>query len=191
MVLKNREKIMIFLGILAVAIWAFDHFYYMPQKKKILELKAEIGAVDSKLTEAMAFRHGVEATELEIARLEKEMQVYRARLLRGEELRTFLKQLAKDSEQLPIKIISLSAQEAKIPTKGEQKEKTGEYKKVAVPIVMWATYRGLESFIRNLEHLPFLISLDHLKIERQEKKYPYLLVNLEIGVQIYEQKMDE
>lgn len=191
MVLKNREKIMIFLGMLAVAVWAFDHFYYMPQKKKIMELKAEITAMESKLAQAMAFRQGVEATEKEIARLEKEMQVYRERLLRGEELRAFLKQLAKDSEQLEIKIISLSPQEAKLPEEIEQKEKAPEYKKVNVPMVMWATYRSLESFISNLERLPFLISLDHLKIERQEDKYPYLLVTLEIGVQIYEKKIRE
>lgn len=188
MVLKYREKIIIFLGILAVAVWVFDHFYYMPQKKKILELKAEIASIDSKITQAMAFRQGVETTEREIVRLEKEIQVYRERLLRGEELRTFLKQLAKDSEQLKIKIISLSPQEAKLSEEIEQKEKTTEYKKVAVQMSMWATYRSLESFISNLERLPFLISLDHLKIERQEDKYPYLLVTLEIGVQIYEKK---
>lgn len=188
MVLKYREKIMIFLGVLAVAVWAFDHFYYMPHKKKIAELKAEIAAVDSKLTQARAFRQGVEATEREITRLEKEMQVYRERLLRGEELRTFLKQLAKDSERLAIKIISLSPQEAKSPEEIEHKEQNAEYKKVAVQMAMWATYRSLESFISNLERLPFLISLDYLKVERQEDKYPYLFVTLEIGVQIYEKK---
>ncbi len=188
MVLRNREKIMIFLAILAAAIWAFDHFYYMPQKKKILELKAELAAVDSKLTQAMAFRQGVETTEREIGRLEKEMQVYRARLLRGEELRTFLKQLAKDSEQLRIKIISLSPQEAKLPEEVEPKGKTGEYKKVIVRMIMWATYPSLERFIGNIELLPFLISVDQLKIERKEEKYPNLLVTLEMGVQIYDKK---
>ena len=42
MVVKKREKILIFFAILAVAIWAFDRFYYTPQKKKITTLKEEL-----------------------------------------------------------------------------------------------------------------------------------------------------
>ncbi len=188
MVLRNREKIMIFLAILAVAIWAFDHFYYMPQKTKILQLKTEIAALDAKINQALAFRQGVETMQHEITRLEKETQVYRERLLRGNELRSFLKQLAQDSNQMAIKIVSLSPQETKLPGEVEQKGKAGEYKKVAVQMVMWATYHSLESFLKNLERLPFLISLDYLKMERQGDKYPYLLITLEIGVQIYDKE---
>ncbi len=188
MVLRKREKIMIFAAILAVAVWAFDHFYYMPQKKKIRQLKTEITALDAKINQALTFRQGIETTEREIARLEKETQVYRERLLRGDELRTFLKQLAQDSKQKAIKIVSLSPQETKLSEEVEQKGKAGEYKKVVVQMVMWATYHSLESFLKNLEHLPFLISLDYLKVERQGDKYPHLLVTLEIGVQIYEKE---
>jgi len=93
MVLKKREKILIFFVIIAVAIWAFDRFYYTPQKKKITTLKEEINAADVKLKESVLFTKGVETVEAEVARLENELQRLSDKMLRGEEFRAFLKHL--------------------------------------------------------------------------------------------------
>ena len=49
MVLKKREKILIFFVILAVAIWVFDRFYYTPQNKKIKTLREEAKSADAKI----------------------------------------------------------------------------------------------------------------------------------------------
>lgn len=177
---------MIFLAILSVAIWGFDRFYYVPQKKKIMELKAEIAAVDSRLAQGLALRQGIATVEKEIARLEKELQSYQERLPRGEEIRAFLKQLAKDSDQLPMKIISLAPHEEGPSPESEKKEKPAQYKRVTVRMTLQTTYSALEKFLRNVEHLPFLISVDHLKIERKEEIYPYLQITLEMKVQVLE-----
>lgn len=188
MILRSREKIMIFLAVLAVVFWGYDRFYYMPQKKKFMEYKAEMAATDSKIEQAMALRQGVETIEKEISHLEKELQVYHKRLIQGEEIRAFLNQLAKDCARLKIKVVSLSPQEEKESEGKEQKEKAAKYKKVMVRMAMYATYKSLENFINNIEHLPFLISLEQVKIERKEEKFPYLLISLEMGVRVYEKE---
>lgn len=182
MILRNREKILITFAILALIFWSFDRFYYMPQKQKIAALKGEIAATDSKLKQAMALRQGAEAIEKEISHLQKELQAYQERVLPGEEMRAFLNQLAKESERLKIKIISLGLEEEKGGAPEEQIEKAPEYKKVIVRLAMHAPYGSLENFLNHIERFPFLISLDHLKIERQEEKYPNLLITLEMRV---------
>ncbi len=60
MTLKTREKILITVVVIAVAIWAFDRFYYTPQKAKILRLKNEVRTADLKLRESQIFAVAVE-----------------------------------------------------------------------------------------------------------------------------------
>ena len=93
MVVKKREKILIFFAILGVAIWAFDQFYYTPQKKKITALREEAKAADLKLKESVLFTQGVETVETEVARLENKFQRLGDKMLPGEEFRAFLKHL--------------------------------------------------------------------------------------------------
>src|SRR4030066_2225660 len=114
MVLKSREKILIFLVLIAVAIWAFDHFYYSPQKKNVLQLKEEIKSADLRLKESLLFIQGVENMESEVSRLEKELRGIIERMLKGEQSRRLLKHLARDSYRIQMKLISLDLQEEKI-----------------------------------------------------------------------------
>src|SRR4030066_443739 len=108
MVLKKREKILIFFVILAVAIWAFDRFYYPPQKKKIATLKEEVKAANLKLKESVLYTQGVETVEAEVARLEKELKRLSDKMLRGEEFRAFLKHLGSESDRLQMKLFSIT-----------------------------------------------------------------------------------
>src|SRR4030067_1838344 len=114
MVLKSREKILICLVLIAVAIWTFDHFYYSPQKKKISQLKEEITSADLRLKESPLLIQGVENMESEVSRLEKELQGIIERMLKGEESRTLLKHLARDSYRLQMKLVSLDLREERI-----------------------------------------------------------------------------
>jgi Tfp pilus assembly protein PilO len=185
MVLKNREKIVILLGVLAVAFWAFDYFYYAPQKKKIMNLKAEIQAAGYKLQESAVFSKGVQSLEADVARMGKELQGFRQEILRGEEFRTFLKQLARDSVRLRMKMISLAPQEEKISrSQGKQAPSSLQYRLVTVHLVLHATYSALRDYLRGMEQLPFLVTVDHLKIERKEGMQPFLLVTMELGVRV-------
>jgi len=183
MKLKSREKILIFFVIIAIAIWAFDRFYYTPQKKKITELKEEIKATDLKLQEALMFTQGVEATEAEVSRLEKELQEVTDKTLKGEEFRTFLKNLGIESDRLQMKIVSLTIQEEKLsPPEGEQATSASKFKRVMVKMLLNSTYNSLGAYVKRLGELPFLVSVDNLQIERNEEVLPLLKVNMGLSV---------
>jgi len=182
MKLKSREKILIFFVIIAIAIWAFDRFYYTPQKKKITELKEEIKATDLKLQEALMFTQGVEATEAEVSRLEKELQEVTEKTLKGEEFRTFLKNLGIESDRLQMKIVSLTIQEEKLSPPEGQTTSAFKYKRVMVKMLLNSTYNSLRAYVKRLGELPFLVSVDNLQIERNEEVLPLLKVNMGLSV---------
>jgi Tfp pilus assembly protein PilO len=183
--LKGREKILIFFVIIAIAIWAFDRFYYTPQKKKIMNLKEDIKTADLKLQEALMFTQGVETTEAEVSRLEKELQEVTERTLKGEEFRTFLKNLGIESDRLQMKIVSLTFQEEKLsPPEGEQVTSAFKYKRVMVKMLLNSTYNSLGAYVKRIGELPFLVSVDNLQIERNEEIVPLLKVNMGLSVLI-------
>jgi hypothetical protein len=185
MVLKSREKILIFFVVLAIVIWAFDHFYYTPQKKKISILKEEIKSADLKLKESLIFNQGVEVVGSEVSRLEKEFQMLTERTLRGEEFRVFLKHLARDSDRLQMKIVSMDLKEEEIsPAEKEKTTSTLQYSKVTVLMVLYSTYSALEAYVKSIEGLPFIVSVDHLQVEKNDSTPPLLKVTMWLNVLI-------
>jgi len=115
MALKSREKILTILVIIAVAIWAFDRFYYTPQIHKMKLLEAEVKGADLKLNESLLLTKGIETLEAEIIRQEGDLARLSERTLKGEEFRTFLKHLAKESDSLQMKVISLTPRKKNFP----------------------------------------------------------------------------
>jgi Tfp pilus assembly protein PilN len=183
MVLKSREKVLIFLVLIAVAIWAFDHFYYSPQKKKISQLKEEINSADLRLKESPLFIQGVENMESEVSRLEKELQGLIERMLKGEESRALLKHLARDSDRLQMKLISLDLREESIsPPEEEKATSLFQYRKVTALMVLNSTYSALEAYLKSIEELPFLVTVDHLQVERNNGTFPLLKVTMGLNV---------
>ena len=184
MALKSREKIWIVLAIIAIAIWAFDRFYYTPQIHKMKMLKAEVKAADLKLNEFLLLAKGVEALETEVLRQEGELKRLSERTLKGEEFRTFLKHLAKESDPLQLKVISLIPQEEKLPLpEGKKETSASQYRKVSVQMVLHSTYTKLGGYLKGVEELPFLIHVDNLQVEKNEEVHPLLKVTL--GLSIY------
>ena len=185
MALKSREKILIIFVLIAVSIWAFDRFFYVPQKKKILSLKEEIKAVDLKLNEYLLMTKGVETVETEVARLEKELKKFPKRALRGEEFRAFLRHLARSSSRLQMKMISLTPQEEKSSLPEEKKGTASPpYKKVMIRMVLHSSYAALETYLQGIEELPLLVTVDHLQIEKEEEIRPFIKVTIGLTVVI-------
>jgi hypothetical protein len=183
MKLKNREKILFTLACIAAAILLFDRLHYSPQNRKIYLFKEEIKAADTKLKEFTLLSQGVEATEAEINRLEKELKGLNERILKGEEFRTFLRHLARESDPLQMKIISLTPQEEKISPPEEKKGTPSlQYKKVIVKMVFHSTYAKLGAYLRGVEELPFLIHIDSLQVERNEEIQPFLKVTMGLNM---------
>jgi Tfp pilus assembly protein PilO len=185
MVLKNREKILIVFAVIVIAIWAFDHFYYAPQSRNIQRLKAEVKTADLKLEESFVLAKGIETLEAEVLRKEEELKKLSERILKGEEFRTFLKHLARESDPVQMKVISLIPQEERIlPPEGKKEASASQYRKVSIQIVLHATYAKLGSYLKGIEELPFLIHVDNLQLERSEEVQPILKVTMELSMYI-------
>ena len=185
MTLKTREKILIISVAIAISIWAFDRFYYTPQKAKILGLKKEVKTADLRLRDSVIFVAAVDRLEAEVSRLDGELQGLQERMHKGEEFRAFLKHLAIESDRLEMKIISLFPKEENITEPEQEKEGTNfQYKKVSVKMVFHSTYSKLGIYLKRIEGLPFLITVDSLRVEREEEIFPRLKVTLELGMHI-------
>jgi Tfp pilus assembly protein PilO len=185
MVLKSREKILIVLAVIVIAILAFDRFYYTPQSGKIQRLKAEVKAADLKLKEFLLVAKGVETLEAEVLRQGEELKRLSERTLRGEEFRTFLKHLARESDSLQMKVISLTPQEEKLPPpEGKKETPASKYRRVSVQMVLHSTYPKLGTYLKGIEELPFLIHVDSIQIEKNEEVQPLLKVTLGLSMYI-------
>jgi Tfp pilus assembly protein PilO len=185
MVLKNREKILIILAVIAVAIWIFDHFYFTPQSRKIRALEAELKAADLKLDESLLMTKGVEALEAEVSRQEEALKRLSERALRGEEFRTFLRHLARESDSLQMKVISLAPQEENFPTaEGKKTGPTPQYRRVTIQMVLHSTYSKLRAYLKGIDELPFLVSVDNIQIEKDGEVQPLLKVRMGLSMYI-------
>jgi Tfp pilus assembly protein PilO len=185
MALKKREKLLVIFATIAIAILAFDRLYYAPQRHKILRLKQEIKAADAKIDQYLLLTKGVGTVEAEVARLERELKALSERTLKGEEFRTFLRHLARESDSPQMKVISLTPQEEKTPLLEDKKESsTFQYRRVAVQIVFRSTYSKLGNYIKGINELPFLINIESLQIERNEEIVPLLKVTMELNMHI-------
>ena len=182
---KRREKLLIFFVTIAIAIWVFDHVYYTPQKKAILKLKEEVKASDLKLKESFIFVKSVETIEAEVLRMEKEFKGLSERTLKGKEFRAFLRHLAADSDRLRMNMISLTPQEEKIALpEGKKTTSPFQYRRVMVNLILHSTFTSVEAYLKGIEGLPFLVTVDHLQVERNEEMWPYLKVTLGLSVHI-------
>ena len=185
MTLKSREKILLIFVFIAIAIWAFDQFYYTPQSRKVLGFKEEIKAADLKMDQFLLLTKAVETAEAEVTRLEKEKKGVSERTLKGEEFRAFLRHLAKESDSKDMKVISLTPQEEKIFLPEGKKESTAfRHRKVTIQMVLHSTFPKLRSYLMEIEELPFLINVSSLQIERNEESLPFLKVTMELSMYI-------
>lgn len=184
MTLKSREKVLIIFAVIAISVWAFSHFYVTPQTRKIKALKAELKAADLKSDESLLVTKGVEILEAEILRQEEALKRLNDRTLRGEEFKTFLRHLAKESDSSQMKVISLTPQEENLPPPESKKEKSAsQYRRVTVQMVLHSSYAKLGNYLKGIEELPFLINVDNIQIERIEEVRPLLKVS--IGLSMY------
>jgi len=102
------------------------------------------------LNEFLLVAKGVETLETEVLRQEGELKRLSERTLKGEEFRTFLKHLAKESDPLQMKVISLIPQEEKLPLpEGKKETSASQYRKVSVQMVLHSTYTKLGVILRS------------------------------------------
>jgi Tfp pilus assembly protein PilN len=181
MALQKREKRLLVLVMVAIAVLLFDRFFYAPQQRKVMRLKEEAKMADRKLQELTLLAQGLEASEAEITRLEEELKSLSGRTLRGEEFRAFLRHLARQSDPLQMKIVSVVPSEEKVIPSAEKKgTMLADFRRVTVQLVLHSTFSRLESYLRGIEELPFLVRVEGLQIERNEEAHPLLKATLKL-----------
>lgn len=184
MALRSRERILIILAVVAIAFWVFATFYYTPQSRKIRALRAELKAAHLRMDESLTLTRGVETLEAEVLRQEEALKRLSERTLRGEEFRAFLRHLARESDSPQMKVVSLAPQEENLPSVEAKKGSfTSPYRKVVVQMVLHSTFAKLGDYLKGIENLPFLISVDNIRIEKNEEIQPLLKVS--IGLSMY------
>ncbi len=171
-------------ALVALAIFLFDRLFYTPQHRRVMRLQEEIRAANHKLSELNLLSKGLETSEAEIVLLEKELKGLTDHTLRGEEFRAFLRHLARESDPLQMKIISITPFEEKV-TPSEEKKRGGspDSRMVTVQLVLHSTFAKLESYLKGIDGLPFLVQIDSLQMERNEEAQPLLKVIL--GLRMY------
>lgn len=185
MALKRREKILLIGVLIAVAVFLFDRFFDTPINRKISSLEGEVKAADSKLSELALLSKGLETAEAEIIRLEEELKGLSERTLGGEEFRAFLRHLARESDPLQMKVISITPSEEKLLQPEEKKGAIPpDARKVTVQLVLHSAFAKLESYLKGIEGLPFLIQIEGLQIEKTEEAQPLLKVTLNLKMYI-------
>jgi len=185
MVLKSREKILIILAVVAIAFWVFATFYYTPQNRKIKALKVELKAADLKLDESLPMTKAAETLEAEVLRQEEVLRRLSERTLRGQEFRTFLRHLARESDSPQMKVVSLTPQEENLPPPEGKKEKSAsQYRRVTVQMVLHSSYAKLGNYLKGIEGLPFLINVDNIQIEKNGEAQPLLKVSMGLSMYI-------
>lgn len=184
MAMKRREKVLLVAVFIALAIFLFDQLFYTPQHRRVLRLQEDVKAANNKLSELNLLSKGLETSEAEIALLEKELKGLTERTLRGDEFRAFLRHLARESDPLQMKIISITPFEEKI-TPSEEKKGTvsPDTRIVTVQLVLNSTFAKLDSYLKGVEGLPFLVQIESLQMERNEETQPLLKVIL--GLRMY------
>ncbi len=188
MVLKSRERILIDLAVVAMVFWAFATFYYTPQSRKIRALREELKTAHLRMAESLQLTRGVETLEAEVLRQEEALKRLGERTLRGEEFRAFLRHLARESNSPQMKVVSLAPQEETfLSPEGKKASSTSPYKKVAVQMVLHSTFPKLGAYLKGIENLPFLISVDNIQIEKNEEIQPLLKVSIGLSMYVIEE----
>jgi Tfp pilus assembly protein PilO len=96
-----------------------------------------------------------------------------------------LRHLAKESDSIQMKVISLTPQEEKLSLPEGKKESTAfQYRKVTIQMVLHSNFTKLGAYLKEIEKLPFLVNVDSLQIERNEEILPLLKVTMGLSMHI-------
>jgi hypothetical protein len=155
-------------------------------------LKEEIKAAHLKMDQFLLLTKGVELGEAEVTRLNRELKELSDRTLKGEEFRVFLRHLARESDSIQMKVISLTPQEEKLSLpvgidssrEGKKESTAFQYRKVTIQMVLHSNFTKLGAYLKEIEKLPFLVNVDSLQIERNEEILPLLKVTMGLSMHI-------
>ena len=175
--MTKREKIMVGTAVSAVVFVSFYMFFYQPKKKELLRQQEEIKTVSLEIERIARAIPGLRKLEEEVSLAQKRAFLVR-KIPSGEKsVQEFLRQLAAKASRLDLDVISLKS--------GEESESPNEkspYKKLAVVMNVQCPYRHLGSYLKGINDLPGLVTVNELEIVRDNRNLPKVKVKLALSI---------
>ena len=171
MKIGSQEKSFIVLGVILIALILFFFFGFLPKNKKLNELRKDLESVQTKLEKARKEVTTLPAIYQEIEEAKSSFSSLNKKLPDTVNVPEIVDQLSRELNKLDVKLISLTPN---IKEKTEEEE-TG---RMDIEIVACFTYIALANYLESVSKLPLLFKVQDLKIEKDEKIAPYLMVHL-------------
>ena len=175
--MTKREKIMVGSAVFAVVFMSFYMFFYQPKKKELLRLEEEIKAVDLEIEKIARAISGLRRLEEEVAGEQKSVSLVK-RIPCGEKpVQELLRQLSEQASRLDMDVISLKSGEG-----SESPHEESPYKSLTVVMNIQCSYRHLSSYLKRINDLPALVTVDELEIIRDNQIFPKVKAKLTLRV---------
>lgn len=174
--MNKREKIMIGAAISVVGFIFFYMFVYQPKEKQVLGLQGEIKTVVLEIERIAGAIPGLRKLEEEVTREQKRVLGVRKTMSGKQQVKELLRQLAGEASRLDMDVISLrSREELELP------HKKSRYEGLNIVMNIQCPYRHLCSYLKRLEELPGLITVDEIEIIRDNRIFPKVKAKLTLS----------
>lgn len=180
MKLRQREKVLIYIGAVVIVSWGLYNYIYTPKLNEAKRLKQEISLVEQSIQTNLEIIRNSKLLEAEIEQLQKELASLRSIMGGGRQIFQVMEQLGKEPCKSNIKLVSIipKAEESKVGSPGVTGTSQAVYTKLSIDMRLECRYNALGQYLESLEALPMLIAVDKVVIERKDEIYPNLAVNL-------------
>jgi len=167
----SQEKSFIVLGVVLIALILFFFFGFLPRDKELNGLRKNLKSVQNKLGKARKAVTTLPAIYQETEEAKSSFSSLNKKLPDTVNIPEIVDQLSRELNKLDVKLISLTP---------DIKEKTdgGKIGRIDIEIVACFTYLALTNYLESVSKLPLLFKVQDLKIEKDEKIAPYLMVRL-------------
>ncbi len=171
--MTKREKIMIGTAVSVVVFLSFHMFFYQPEKKGVLRLQEEIKTVDLEIERIAGAIPGLKKMEEEVTREQKRVFWVMKTMSGKQQVKELLRQLAEEADRLDMAVISLGLGEEL-----ESPHKKSDYERLNIVMNIQCSYDHLSSYLKKLEELPGLVTVDEIEIVRDNRIFPRVKAKL-------------
>ncbi|KMP10513.1 hypothetical protein UR09_05985 [Candidatus Nitromaritima sp. SCGC AAA799-A02] len=179
-----REKIIMGVTLVAAISYGYYQFEYMVQEKRMKNVKSRLSEVDTsaaaleqvlmKLATGGETEKKIARKKENIARLREEIDVVRAKM-KGS-ANEIIREIQNEAEEQNIVIANLRTRDREL-RRGKLR-----MKEINLLLELRGDYRAIQNFLLFLDVYPALLSIESLKIKRNEEIMPRIENTLHIKI---------
>ncbi len=158
------------MAVCSLALVLFYAFFYRPQAKRLATIQKELMTVINSVKEKEGKASLLPSARKKISELEEEFVVLQEKVPEEGNLTRVIHSLAKEAERLGITIVAIAP--------SGKSETRAKVKRFPIEIDVESSYWLLTSYLKSIENLPALFTIDDLVIEKRETLLPNLKVRL-------------